>query len=99
MYTIDFFPVLIATIFILLYNPFMTAVFIGQRYKTETNIGSLSKRNFQLLIFVFVLVGQFAFTLLKDPGVWWIVYFITITILFIWDKITKRVNGRKQKKT
>ena len=95
MYSIDITLVLIATIFLLLYNPFMTAVFIGQRYETKTTIGNFPKRQFQILTFLIVFIGQFIFMILRDPSLWWAIYFITITILYVWDRISKRLESKK----
>lgn len=95
MYSIDLFPIIVITIFLLLYNPTMTVIFINQRFDL-TKLGRyLNKRLIMLLIFVFTFFGQ---CILKSfgPGseIWLFVYFITITIVVVWDRIAK-MNEKK----
>lgn len=98
MYSIDLSFVIISTIFILLYNPIMTAMFIRQRYRTDAKIWNLSKEKADILIFTVAFIGQFIFAFFDNPSIWWVIYFVTITILFVLDRITKRSASKIHKR-
>jgi hypothetical protein len=91
MYSPDLLPVFLITAFILFYNPIMTTVFINQRFDLN-NIGfKLSKKITLTIIFILTFCCQYLFRFLgHDPSIWLIMYFLTITVLVVWDRIAKR---------
>lgn len=91
MFSQNFSFVILFTIVVLIYNPFMTTVFISQRFNLEKSRLHLSKKAIQIIVFFMSFCLQYVFKLLgDDPSVWLLLYFITITTLVIWDRSKKQ---------
>ncbi len=95
MYSIDLSFVIVLTIGFLIYNPIMTLIFVKRRYNGNIKFGNVSSDKTELLIFLMAFIGQLIFTVFKDPSIWWLIYFVTITTLVLVDKFEKRHSSKK----
>ena len=68
----------------------MTAVFLKQRFNSDTSTVKFNTLLSLCLIFITTFFGQFIFAFFIDPGILLVVYFFNITILVVWDKIANR---------
>ncbi|GEM_PF-2942779 len=91
MYIIELSFIIFLTIFLLVYNPLLTVVFIKQRGVLDKIPVRINSRLFLVVLFLLIFFGQFLIQfIIPDPIIGLLIYFITITILVIWDKIVKK---------
>jgi hypothetical protein len=93
MYAADMSSIVIGMILLLAYNAVMTILFINQRYNFRNNKWL---RNFAL--FLVSIVAQIILAPV-GMGIWILMYFVTISALYIVDKLVKRKLKKESSRT